>query len=77
MCGKLILCNHSSLVLNQYILITVDYVSKRVEAVTLPTNDACVVIRFLKMYIFTRYGKLYAIISDGVNTSIIINLSHC
>lgn len=48
---------------NQYILVAVDYVSKWVEAVTLPTNDVKVVIEFLK-YIFTRYGTPKAIISD-------------
>lgn len=30
------------------------------------TNDAWVVISFLKMYIFTQYGTPCAIISDGV-----------
>lgn len=50
---------------NQYILVAVDYVSKWVEAVALPTNDAKVVIEFLKKYIFTRYGTPRAIISDG------------
>lgn len=38
---------------NQYIVVTVDYVSKWVEVVVLPTNDANVVIGFLKKYIFT------------------------
>lgn len=38
---------------NQYILVAFDYVSKWVETVTLPTNDAKVVTRFLKKYIFT------------------------
>ena len=32
---------------NLYILVTVDYVSKWIEAAALPTNDAKVVIRFL------------------------------
>ncbi|XP_075080015.1 uncharacterized protein LOC142165338 [Nicotiana tabacum] len=42
-----------------------DYVSKWVEAVALPTNDAKVVVGFLKKNIFTRFGTPRAIISDG------------
>ncbi|XP_061362403.1 uncharacterized protein LOC133306142 [Gastrolobium bilobum] len=42
----------------------VDYVSKRVEAVSLPTNDAKVVIKFLKRNILTRYGTPRCLISD-------------
>ena len=41
-----------------------DYVSKWVEAVALPTNDARVVIKFLKKHIFTRFGTPKALISD-------------
>src|ERR1044072_9219086 len=36
-----------------------------VEAAALPTNDAKVVINFLKKHIFTRFGVPRAIISDG------------
>ncbi|XP_070010185.1 uncharacterized protein [Nicotiana sylvestris] len=50
---------------NNYILVDVDYVSKRVEAASLPTNDARVVVGFLKKNIFTRFGTPRAIISDG------------
>jgi hypothetical protein len=50
---------------NQYILVAVDYVSKWVEAVALPTNDSKVVVRFLRKNIFTRFGTPRAIISDG------------
>ncbi|XP_070018139.1 uncharacterized protein [Nicotiana sylvestris] len=39
--------------------------SKWVEAATLPTNDARVVVGFLKKNIFTRFGTPRAIISDG------------
>ena len=49
----------------KYILVAVDYVSKWVEAVALPTNDSKVVIHFLKKNIFTRFGTPRAIISDG------------
>ena len=38
-----------------YILVAVDYVSKWVEAVALPTNDEKVVVKFLKENIFVRF----------------------
>ena len=47
-----------------YILVAVDYVSKWVEAVALPTNDAKVVVTFLKNNIFSRFGVPRALISD-------------
>nr|GFB52094.1 reverse transcriptase domain-containing protein [Tanacetum cinerariifolium] len=48
---------------NKYILVAVDYLSKWVEAKALPTNDARVVVKFLKS-LFSRFGTLKAIISD-------------
>ncbi|GJX78197.1 reverse transcriptase domain-containing protein, partial [Tanacetum coccineum] len=48
---------------NKYILVAVDYLSKWVEAKALPTNDARVVVKFLK-YLFARFGTPRAIISD-------------
>nr|GEY14267.1 reverse transcriptase domain-containing protein [Tanacetum cinerariifolium] len=48
---------------NKYILVDVDYLSKWVEARTLPTNDARVVVKFLKS-LFSRFGTPKAIISD-------------
>nr|GEW26970.1 reverse transcriptase domain-containing protein [Tanacetum cinerariifolium] len=48
---------------NKYIIVTVDYLSKWVEAKALPTNDARVVCKFLKS-LFTRFGTPRAIISD-------------
>nr|GFB44854.1 reverse transcriptase domain-containing protein [Tanacetum cinerariifolium] len=48
---------------NKYILIAVDYLSKWVEAKALPTNDARVVVKFLKS-LFFRFGTPKAIISD-------------
>jgi len=48
---------------NKYILVAIDYVSKWVEAQALPTNDARVVIKFLKK-LFTRFGTPRALISD-------------
>ena len=50
---------------NEYILVAVDYVSKWVETVAFPTNDARIVIKFLKKHIFTRFGTPRALISDG------------
>jgi len=50
---------------NIYILLAVDYVSKWVEAIATTRNDAKVVLRFLKNYIFNRFGTPRAIISDG------------
>jgi hypothetical protein len=49
---------------NLYILVDVDYVSKWVEAIASPTNDARVMTKFLKKNIFTRFGTPRAIISD-------------
>ena len=57
---------------NEYILVAVDYVSKWVEAVALPTNDARVVIKFLKKNIFTRFGTPRALISDVEHIFVII-----
>ena len=50
---------------NKYILVAVDYMPKQVEAMAYPTNDACVVTKFLKKNIFSRFGTPRAIISDG------------
>nr|GEU52804.1 reverse transcriptase domain-containing protein [Tanacetum cinerariifolium] len=48
---------------NRYILVAVDYLSMWVEAKALPTNDARVVMKFLKS-LFARFGTPRAIISD-------------
>nr|GEY48779.1 reverse transcriptase domain-containing protein [Tanacetum cinerariifolium] len=48
---------------NKYILVTVDYLLKWVEAKALPTNDARVVVKFLKS-LFSWFGTPKAIISD-------------
>ncbi|GJT48176.1 reverse transcriptase domain-containing protein [Tanacetum coccineum] len=47
----------------EYILVAVDYLSKWAEAQTLPTNDARVVVTFLKK-LFCRFGMPKALISD-------------
>ncbi|GKF64511.1 reverse transcriptase domain-containing protein [Tanacetum coccineum] len=48
---------------NKYILVAVDYLSKWVEAKALLTNDARVLVKFLKS-LFARFGTPRAIISD-------------
>nr|GEV58487.1 reverse transcriptase domain-containing protein [Tanacetum cinerariifolium] len=48
---------------NKYILVAVDYLSKWVEVKALPTNDARVVVKFLKS-LFSRFGTPKVIISD-------------
>nr|GFA09542.1 reverse transcriptase domain-containing protein [Tanacetum cinerariifolium] len=48
---------------NKYILVAIDYLSKWIEAKALPTNDARVVVKFLKS-LFSRFGTPKAIISD-------------
>nr|XP_009790869.1 PREDICTED: uncharacterized protein LOC104238251 [Nicotiana sylvestris] len=49
----------------RYILVAVDYVSKWVEVIALPSNDAKVVVSFVKKHIFTRFGTPRVLISDG------------
>nr|GEV86356.1 reverse transcriptase domain-containing protein [Tanacetum cinerariifolium] len=48
---------------HKYILVAVDYLLKWVKAKALPTNDARVVVMFLKS-LFSRFGTPKAIISD-------------
>ncbi|GJS82745.1 putative nucleotidyltransferase, ribonuclease H [Tanacetum coccineum] len=47
----------------EYILVTIDYVSKWAKAEALPTNDARVVVNFLKN-LFSRFRISKALISD-------------
>ncbi|XP_073263308.1 uncharacterized protein [Populus alba] len=49
---------------NLYILLAVDYVSKWIEAKATRTNDAKVVLDFIRTHIFDRFGIPKAIISD-------------
>ena len=48
-----------------YILLSVDYVSKGVEAIPTRTNDHKVVLKFIKEHIFSHFVVPRAIISDG------------
>ncbi|GKA89347.1 reverse transcriptase domain-containing protein [Tanacetum coccineum] len=48
---------------NKYILVVVDYVSKWIEAQALPTNDARVMVKFLRS-LFARFGVPKSFISD-------------
>ncbi|GJR50070.1 reverse transcriptase domain-containing protein [Tanacetum coccineum] len=52
----------------EYILVAVDYVSKWAEAQALPTNDARVVITFLKK-LFSCFGMPKALISNRVENT--------
>ena len=47
-----------------YILFAVDYVSKWVEAKATRTNDARVVVDFVRSNLFCRFGVPRAIVSD-------------
>ena len=49
---------------NLYILLVVDYVSKWVEAIACPINDAKIVIGFIQRNILSIFGALITIISD-------------
>ena len=50
---------------NEYILVAIDYVSKLVEAVATPHNDAKTVVKFLKKNIFSRFGVPRILINNG------------
>ena len=50
---------------NLYILLIVDYVSKWVKAIPTRTNDANVVVKFLRSHIFTWFSTPQALIMDG------------
>ena len=49
---------------NLYILLAVDYVSKWVEAIACPRNDANTVVGFIQKKILSRFGAPITIISD-------------
>ena len=49
---------------NLYILLVVDYVSKWVEGIACPKNDANTIVGFIQRNILSRYEALRTIISD-------------
>ena len=49
---------------NVYILLAVDYLSKWVEAIACPKNDASTVVGFIQRNILSRFGAPRTIISD-------------
>ena len=49
---------------NLYILLAMDYVSKWVEAIACPINDANTIMGFIQRNIFSRYGAPRIIIGD-------------
>ena len=49
---------------NLYILLAVDYVSKWVEAIACPKNDANTIVGFIQRNISSRFGARRTIISD-------------
>jgi len=51
---------------NFYILVVVDYVSKWVEVIATPSNDAKVIIKFLKKNNFITFDITRALLSDNV-----------
>jgi len=65
MCGTLILWVLPPSFAFAYVFVVVDYVSKWVEALVTSTNDHNIVVKFVKEYIFYRYGTLRALVSDG------------
>jgi len=50
---------------NKYILVAMHYVSKWVEAIILPNNNAKLVTMFIKKNIFSRFGTPRVIIRNG------------
>lgn len=49
---------------NKYILVVMDYISKWIEVIAYPTNDARFVIKVFKDYIFPRFEVSRLVISD-------------
>ena len=49
---------------NECIFLTVDCVSKWIEAIHSRTNEAKIIVKFLRDNIFARFGMPHAIISE-------------
>ena len=62
---------------NEYILVAVDYVSKWVEVVAAPKNDAKIVVKFQKENIFAWFGVPRVLISDEVLIFVTANCKRC
>ena len=62
---------------NLYILRAVDYVSKWIEAKTTRTNNAKVVLDFVKTHIFDRFGILKLSLLIVVLIFAIVQWKHC
>ena len=60
-----------------YILLSVDYVSKWVEAIPTRTNDHKVVLKFIKEHIFSRFEYLVQLLVMVVFTFVIDLLKIC
>ena len=58
---------------NQYILVTVDYVSKWVEAIPTRMNDYKVVVKFLKENIFSRFSTPSSVIMGLISAPKLLN----
>lgn len=50
---------------NKFILVAVDYISKWIEAISSPMNDARVMVKMFKNNILPRFGILRLVISDS------------
>ena len=50
---------------NLYIVLAVDYVSRRVEAIACKINDHKTVLKFFREHILSRFGMPKAMISDN------------
>jgi len=64
MCGALTLWVHFHHLMDIYILLAVDYLSRWVEAIPTRKDDGPTVIKFLRSNIFCRFGVPRAIVSD-------------
>ena len=49
---------------NVYVLLVADYISKWVEAIACPKNDASTMVGFIQRNNFSRFGAPRAMISD-------------
>ena len=62
---------------NLYILLAVDYMSKWIEAKATPTNDAKVVVDFVKTHIFDGLESLKLLLVIVAHIFAIVQWKHC